>query len=102
MQKEYNVISKKEFIIYSILPIVSTIQVSSTFLTSSIDENIGFLYIAYLAIIIGVLINIIFNIWKINNKKAKLIIKILFNIFAVLYTIYLIFLALAGILLFSE
>ena len=102
MQKEYNVISKKEFIIYSILPIVSTIQVSSTFLTSSFNENIGFLCIAYLTIIIGVLINIIFNIWKINNKKAKLIIKILFNIFAVLYTICLFILILGVNLLFSE
>ena len=102
MQKEYNVISKKEFIIYSILPVVSTIQVSSTFLTSSFNENISFLCIVYFAIIIGVLINIIFNFWKINNNKAKLIIKILFNIFAVLYTICLFILILGVNLLFSE
>ena len=102
MQKEYNVISKKEFIIYSILPTIFTLYVSSTLLTSSINEIFGFLFEEYLAILVGILINIIFNIWKINNKKAKLIIKILFNIFAILYTIYLIILILAGIMLFSE
>ena len=55
-----------------------------------------------IAPIFGWVINIIFNIWKINNKKVKLIIKILFNIFAVLYTICLFILILGVNLLFSE
>ena len=106
MQKEYNVISKKEFIIYLAFAIVNTIMflydIYPKRTIKDVIETILLTLMFYIAPILGWVINIIFNFWKINNKKVKLIIKILFNIFAVLYTICLFILILGVNLLFSE
>ena len=96
MPKEYNVIFKKEFIIYLAFAIVySIIFLFCTFPERTIKEIIDellWLLMFYIAPIFGWIINIIFNFWKINNKKAKLITKILFNIFAIIYTALITFL----------
>ena len=106
MQKEYNVISKKEFIIYLAFAIVYSIIFSictvppRTF--KEIINELLWLLIFYITPILCWLINIIFNFWKINNKKAKLITKILFNISAVLYTALMTFIMMVVLSLFSS
>ena len=105
MQKEYNVISKKEFIIYLAFAIVYSIIFSiCIFPERTIKEIIDrllWLLIFYIIPILGWIINIIFNFWKINNKKAKSITKILFNIFAVIYTLFTTFLIYILIIFFN-
>ena len=105
MQKEYNVISKKEFIIYLAFAIVYSIIFSictvppRTF--KEIINELLWLLIFYITPILCWLINIIFNFWKINNKKAKSITKILFNIFAIIHTLFTTFLTYISIIFFN-